>query len=299
MVTISPHSLYNSSRDTQGFTAESEYTVQDYVVPVEGAEIRARSVVPKGGEDLPLLVWFHGGGWALGDIDLDDYYLRILSVKVNVSILNVEYRLTPEFTFPTNLNDAYAGLKWAAENANKLSASLPKGFMVGGASAGGNFAAVVSLLARDDLFFKDRPLTGQLLIIPPTVHVDANVDQYRSELLSMEENKNAPFLDADTRCLVNIASEILQAPPEDPRISVLLAESHANLPPAYIQVCGLDPLRDEGILYEKILRNAGVKTQIHVYPGLPHGGHAYFPTIKSAIKFNADTEDGIRWLLSS
>ncbi|KAK7682276.1 hypothetical protein QCA50_014479 [Cerrena zonata] len=274
---------------------ESEYTVEDHAVSVEGGEIRVRSVVPKGGEDLPLLVWFHGGGWALGDLDMDDYYLKILSVNVNISILNVEYRLTPEFTFPTNLNDAYAGLKWAAENAKKLSASLSKGFMVGGASAGGNFAAVVSLLARDDLFFKDRPLTGQLLIVPITVHVDANVDQYRSELLSMEENKDAPFLDADT---VRYFEEILQVSPEDPRISVLLAKSHANLPPAYVQVSGLDPLRDEGILYEKVLRNAGVKTQIHVYPELPHGGHAFFPTTKNSIKFNADTEDGIRWLLS-
>ncbi|KAK7682273.1 hypothetical protein QCA50_014476 [Cerrena zonata] len=274
---------------------ESEYTVQDHVVPVEGGEIKIRSVVPKGGEEFPLLVWYHGGGWSIGDINMDDYFLRIISGKLKVSTVNVEYRLAPEFPFPTGLNDAYAGLKWAVENAKILSASLSKGLIVGGTSAGANFAASVSLLARDDSFFKDRPITGQLLIIPPVLHVDAKAEKYRAELLSMEENKDAPILGQEA---VKYFKDLLQAPPEDPRVSVLLAESHANLPPAYFQISGLDPLRDEGILYEKTLRNAGVKTQIQIYPGLPHGGHIMVRSASISIKFNNDTHDGIRWLLS-
>lgn len=111
----------------------------------------------------------------------------------------------------------------------------------------------------------------------------------------MDEVTDGPYLskkDAER------FSELYQADPLDPRYSVLLAPSHSGLPPAYIQVSGLDPLRDEGILYEKVLRESGVKTKLDVYPGLPHGGHIIFPTTSLSAKVNQDFNAGLQWLLN-
>ncbi|EMD36119.1 hypothetical protein CERSUDRAFT_53128 [Gelatoporia subvermispora B] len=201
-------------------------------------------------------------------------------------------RLAPEHPFPTGLNDAYEGLKWVTENALLLSANLSKGFIVGGLSAGGNLTAVVAHRARDDPFFADKPITGQLMMVPGIVHPDAHPDEYKSELTSVEENKDAPTFDKVDlyRCY--------SANPKDPECSPLLYPSHANLPPAYLQICGRDPLRDEGILYERVLREAGVKTRMDVYPGVPHAFHWHFGHIPLALKYDQDTKYGLRWLLN-
>jgi len=125
---------------------------------------------------------------------MDDTYMRRLCVDLQISILNVQYRLAPEFPFPTGINDAYAALKWAAENTSQLSSSPSKGFIVGGLSAGGNFTAVLSRRARDDPFFEGRQLTGQLLQVPVIIHPSAYPEEYKAELNSFEQLKEAPFL---------------------------------------------------------------------------------------------------------
>ncbi|THH13373.1 hypothetical protein EW146_g6827 [Bondarzewia mesenterica] len=271
----------------------------DCKLPVEGGGITARTLVPTpaGAEEttFPLMVWYHGGGWSVGSLDLDDDTLRLLCVKLQISIVSVNYRLAPEHPFPTGINDAYATLKWASEQIESLSVDLSKGFIVAGQSAGANLAAVVTLRARDDLFFKDRPITGQILHYPSVVHMDAVPEKYKSELLSMEQNKDAPGL---TRKDMEFYISLTKPPPTDPDFSPLLAASHANLPPLCMQVCGLDPLRDEGILYEKVLRESGVKTKLHVYPGAPHGFHLIFPDTKVSAQFDRDFTDAIKWILS-
>ncbi|CAL1713858.1 unnamed protein product [Somion occarium] len=182
--------------------AESAYRVEDHFVPVDGGEIVARCLVPTEERNAPngqfrVLVWFHGGGFCDGSLHIDDFYLRKICVKYNVAVVNVEYRLAPEFPFPTSVNDAYAALKWTAENASLLSASISRGFIVAGVSAGGNLAAAVALRARDDPFFTGRKLSGQILQIPQVIHPDAKPEQYKSQLLSLEINKDAPFLTRD------------------------------------------------------------------------------------------------------
>ncbi|THH13380.1 hypothetical protein EW146_g6833 [Bondarzewia mesenterica] len=184
---------------------DSEYRVEDHNVAVENGEIRVRCLIPTPagvqGRTYPVLVWYHGGGiaspryhsarmsfmliflpqgWALGDIELDDLVLRPICVELQIVIVNVEYRRAfpavlshaPEHPFPIGVNDCYAALKWAAEHDAQLSVNLSQGFIVGGASAGGNLAAVMALRARDDPFFKGRALTGQLLDYPATIHAD-------------------------------------------------------------------------------------------------------------------------------
>ncbi|KAI0326104.1 hypothetical protein GY45DRAFT_1348526 [Cubamyces sp. BRFM 1775] len=287
----------------------SDYRVEEHTVPAdaggpgEDREITVRCYTPTsrdGGDGgFPLLVWFHGGGFVAGDLDLDDNYLRNFCVDLQLSIVNVGYRLAPEHVFPTGFNDAYAGLKWASSHAPNLRASLAAGFIVGGTSAGANLAAAVALRARDDPFFapgSGREITGQLLQTPQVVHPAASVGSYASELRSMEEQADAPFLTArKLRAFANA----LRAPPNDERISPLLASSHAGLPRAVIQVFGMDPLRDEGLLYAHLLRDAGVQTRLNVYPGVPHTFTMVFPETDIAARVERDVRDGLRWLLSS
>ncbi|KAI0077149.1 hypothetical protein K474DRAFT_1707585 [Panus rudis PR-1116 ss-1] len=283
---------------------ENDYRVEDHTVPVDGGEILVRVVIPTPKDmydspEFPLMVWLHGGGYSLGNVDMDDYILRRLAVDTRVVIANVDYRLAPEFPFPTGLNDSYAALKWAASNASKFSASPSRGLIVGGSSAGANLAASLALRARDDPSFAENgwKLTGQFLQVPQVVHPRADLGRYKSEIISWEQNKDAPLLTLQE--LYPIAEQY-GAAPTNPAYSVLFAKSHKDLAPAYIQVCGLDPIRDEGILYEKVLSESGVPTKFDVYPGMPHGGHLVASIGTTAIgkKFNEDVGNGLLWLIS-
>ncbi|KAL0575169.1 hypothetical protein V5O48_006791 [Marasmius crinis-equi] len=277
----------------------SDYTVTDHNIDVGGGvTVLARSVVPtpRDGEDgtFPVLFWIHGGGFVLGDVDFDDYKLRIASVKARIAVVNCEYRLAPEHPFPAAVDDTFAALKFVAGHPEKFSASLKKGFIVGGTSAGGNLSAVLSHLARDDAFFKDKPLTGQLLHIPAVVSYHAVPEKYKSSLLSIEQNKDAPVLN---KAAIDNFMGKYKPSPTDTRFSPLLLDSHKGLPAAYVQVCGLDPLRDEGLLYEKILKEAGVPTKLDIYPGVPHGFELMFFDLKQAGKLREDFHVGLQWLL--
>ncbi|KAI0704743.1 Alpha/Beta hydrolase protein [Earliella scabrosa] len=293
----------------------AHYEVFDKAIPVDNGEIASRIVRPTAGGDgatYPVFVWFHGGGWVTGDLDMDDAHLRSISVELQVGIVNVNYRpvnmngcvsvgLTdvhrhaPEYTFPASIEDCYAALKWVVDNASELRVSPKSGFIVGGDSAGGNLSAAVALKARDDPFFSATPLTGQYLREPAVVHPRAVPDKYKAEMRSFAENKDALFLSAESTLFF---FDTYGAPPTDLRVSPLLASSHAGLPPAFIQVMELDPIRDDGIVYEKVLREAGVPTRLVRNAGVPHGSHYSFPHISPAVKIDRDARDGLKWLLS-
>ncbi|ETW74934.1 Esterase/lipase/thioesterase, partial [Heterobasidion irregulare TC 32-1] len=289
--------LLNAWYPGSTFPSVDKYDAKDHRVAVQGGEIVVRSVVPTlqvAGETFPLLVWYHAGGWSLGNIDMDDANLRHICVDLRISVINVDYRLAPENPFPTGFDDCYAALKWAAEHERELSASLSKGFIVAGASAGGNLSAAVALRARDDPFFKGRNLTGQILHYPALCHPDVYPDKYKNELLSMDALKGVPIVSKKTMFW---CYELLKAPPASPYFSPLLAPSHAGLPPACLQICGLDPLRDESFLFEKLLREQGVKTKLHVYPGVPHGVNALCSQITTAKRFEREFREAIVWIV--
>ncbi|KAH9026192.1 Alpha/Beta hydrolase protein [Lactarius pseudohatsudake] len=276
---------------------DAKYRVQDFKVPVEGGEITVRAVIPGTGDEgqkYPLLFWLHGGGMIFGNVDQDDYFMRNLSTELQVTTLNVEYRVAPDHLFPTQLNDSHAALKWAIVNVNALSVSLKKGFILGGCSAGGTLSAGLSIRVRDDPLFSDTPVTGQYLAAPLLVHADAH-SRFPNELLSLEQNKDAPNLNKEL--LLWTFKTIGASDPMDPELSPVLASSHANLPPTFFQICGLDPLRDDSFLYDRLLREAGCKTFVKVYPGLSHVFHADYPTLKSSEQYQSDIRTGLRWLL--
>ncbi|KAJ6522235.1 cytochrome P450 [Mycena vulgaris] len=258
--------------------ADTAYRVVNRTIPVDGGEIAIRCIQPTPQEgEIPDSRASLATRW------------RILSVEFRLSVVNVDYRLAPEYPFPTGLNDSYAALKWAVDNAPEISASLTKGFLLGGASAGAHYTAAIAHRARDDPFFEAFPLTGQILQIPAVLHPAAYPEQFKAELW-VEQNKDAPIL---SKANLEFFFDCLKGEPSDPELSPLLA-SHESLPPAYIQVAGLDPLRDEGLLYERLLRESGVKTKLDVYPGVPHGFHISLPQLALSRQWAMDFRVGLR-----
>ena len=203
------------------------------------------------------------------------------------------YRLAPEHKFPIGINDSWDALKWAVTNNDKLKATPSRGLIVGGASAGGNIAAVMSLLSRDEAL--DPPITGQYLCVPALLS-EANVPAHLSHLYeSRSKNVHDPVLKG---LLPGMIEEIYgcdtKSPLWDPYIH---PKGHRGVAKAFFQVGGLDPLRDEAVLYDRALRESGVLTRFELYHGFGHMFWTNYPEVKESEKFVRDTLAGIRWLL--
>jgi acetyl esterase len=209
-------------------------------------------------EAAPLLVYYHGGGWVIGDLDMYDEVARLITAASGVRVLNVDYRLAPEHPFPQPLEDAFAAFEWAVANAASLGAD-PARVAVGGDSAGGNMAAVVSHMARDG---GGAMPALQLLIYPVT---DSAEDTRSRKLFS----EGFILTKADME-----AFEAAYLPPgadaSDQRISVLKCPDLRGLPTAYVTTAGFDPLRDEGEAYALMMRDCGVRVALRRHPSLIH-----------------------------
>jgi acetyl esterase len=228
----------------------------------EGGVIPARCYRPMGSRPearLPLLVFFHGGGWTVGDLDSYDPLCRELANKAQCSLLSVDYRLAPEYPFPAAVDDAYTATVWAREHAHELRVDGAR-IAVGGDSAGGNLAAVTAILARDRA---GPSLVFQLLVYPAT-------DQ-RSERPSWQQFGRGYLLELESiRFFQNKYLRHVRDY-DDWRASPLLREDLAGLPPALILTAGFDPLLDDCVAYADHLRAAGVKVEYHCFDGMVHG----------------------------
>jgi len=218
--------------------------------------LRARHYAPAGAGEAPLTVYFHGGGFVIGDLDTHDEPCRILCRQAGIHVLSVEYRLAPEHPFPAALEDVAAALAWAQTNAATLGAD-PRRVSIGGDSAGGNLSAVVCLTSRN------RPPTAQLLIYPPT---DGITPRRSSELFDQ-----GFFLSRNDRRAFGRYYAPMAGRDPDPRLSPLYASDLSNLPPALVITAGFDILRDEGEAYAQALAAAGTVTRQRRYPSLGHG----------------------------
>ena len=203
----------------------------------------------------PVLVYFHGGGWVIGDLDTHDVLCRELANASGCAVVAVDYRMGPEHVFPAAVNDCFAATCWVRDNAAALGVDASR-LAVGGDSAGGNLAAVISLMARDQQTGAALPICFQLLIYPAT--------DMRQLTPSIQRNGQGYMLTQDTMNYFqghytggNLAHH------DDWRASPLLARSHAGLPPAFVLTAGFDPLRDEGLAYAQKLSDAGV-TSTHI-----------------------------------
>jgi acetyl esterase len=240
--------------------AEAVDHVDDLTIPGPGGhEIPLRVYRPRDDHPLPIVVWFHGGGWTIGSIETHDMTCRSLANGVGCVVVSVDYRLAPEHKFPAAVEDALAATQWVADHATEVGGD-PARVAVAGDSAGGNLAAVVSLLARDaggpDLVF-------QLLVYPVTDH--------EFESASMVENATGYYLERVSMrwfCHEYLNDESDGA---DWRFSPVRAPDLTRLPPAFVLTAEFDPLRDQGERYARELEAAGTAVELRRYDGVFHG----------------------------
>lgn len=232
--------------------------VFDRAIPGPGGDIPVR-VYAADGDNLPVLVYFHGGGWVVGDIESHDGTCKQLLAELgDAVVVSVDYRLAPEHKYPAAADDCYAVAAWVAENADQIGGDGSR-IAVCGDSAGGNLSAVVSLMARD----RGGPqIAAQVLHVPVTDH--------NYEWQSYTDNAEGYLL---TRAsMVWFWDHYLPNPAagQEAYASPYRADDVSNLPPALVQTAEYDPLRDEGEAYGERLREAGVEVDIHRYDGNIH-----------------------------
>jgi acetyl esterase len=235
-------------------------SVVDREIPSSAGGIPVRVYVPGTESFYPVVIYFHGGGWFMGDLDTHDVVCRKLAVASSSIVVAVDYRLAPEHPFPAAVDDAYAAAVWVRGNAESFGGD-PSRIAVAGDSAGATLSAVVSLLARD----RTGPaLACQVLFYPAT-------DLSKFDTQSQRDFAEGYHL---TRRYLEIFRSLYAPDPEDwksPLISPLFAPSLENLPPAVVVTAQFDPLRDEGETYAAKLASAGVPVVQKRYDGIVHG----------------------------
>jgi acetyl esterase len=232
-------------------------SVNEFAIPGPAGPIAVRHYAPSDSRE-PLMVYFHGGGWVSGDLNTHDRLCRVICRDGGIQVLSVDYRLAPEHPAPACVDDAYAAFCWAHERADSLGAQ-PGGVCVGGDSAGGTLAAVVAHLGRDNGM---RPAL-QLLLYPVTDLRGATASRSKFGEGFLLTRKD---LDLYMHYLLEDSDLDIY----DPRVSPILFENFADLPPAIVATAGFDPLRDEGELYAAALRKAGTITDLRRYGSLLH-----------------------------
>jgi acetyl esterase len=233
--------------------------VEDRMIPGADGEIPVRVYTPEGVGPFPVLVYFHGGGWVIGNLEAYDPTCRALTNAARCVVVSVEYRLAPEHKFPAAPEDCYAALQWVGANAATIHGD-PERIAIGGDSAGGNLTAVVAQMSRDRGGVSP---VYQLLVYPVTDH--------RYDTPSYQENADGYLLTKDA--MVWFWNHYLrsEADGNSPLASPLRAESLRDLPPALVITAEFDPLCDEGGAYAAKLQEAGVPVTLSRYDGMIHG----------------------------
>jgi acetyl esterase/lipase len=257
-------------------------SAKDVSIPAPHGSIPARIYTPKALRRknglAPCLVFFHGGGWVIGNLDSHDVVCRKLAHEGELLVISVDYRLAPEHRFPAAVDDALAATRWVAGQAKALGIDADRLF-VGGDSAGGNLAAVTALAVRDG----GPKLAGQVLIYPATdlaMKTPSHSEPETSILLTHSVTKWF------------IGNYLGDADVSDWRVSPARAKL-AGLPPAYVLVAGADPLRDEGNEYAEQLKKAGVPVTYRYFPGQFHG---FFTMGKLLSQANIAASEISAWL---
>ncbi|MEM1367623.1 MAG: alpha/beta hydrolase, partial [Cyanobacteria bacterium P01_H01_bin.15] len=238
--------------------------VEDIQIPGRKVSIPARVYVPRDDANLPLTVFFHGGGWVTCNLDTHDIMCRRIAQEVETIVVSVAYRLAPWHKFPTPLHDCYDALTWLAQNADSLNLRH-SAFGVAGDSAGGNLATSVALMLKE----KASPRLDYQVLLYPAVDGTLSCESH-------ERLKDAPLLNQSAIQFYRNAYARSQTDWTDPYFSPLLAKELTGLPPALIMTAGLDPLHDEAEAYAQRLEKSQVPVDYIDYPEMVHG-FMHFP----------------------
>jgi acetyl esterase len=258
--------------------------VREHAVAVDGATITVRTYTPPTPGPHPIVVFFHGGGWVICDLDTHDTLCRMLCAGADAVVASVGYRLAPEHRFPTAPHDAFAGLQWVVTHARELGGD-PARVALCGDSAGGNLSAVVSQMARD----RGGPALAFTALIYPATDMTADDD-------AMRTNATGYFLEtADMEWFMGHYLDETQR--ADPLASPARATSHAGLPPCFITTCEYDPLRDQGERYGALLAAAGVPVEVKRYDGMVHAVAVLGGVIDGGRRMVDDVADRLRLAL--
>jgi acetyl esterase len=250
--------------------------VENRMIPGPAGELPIRIYTPDGTGPFPLLVFFHGGGFVVCDLDSHDALARSLCNGAGAVVVSVDYRLAPEAKFPAAPEDCYAATRWAVDNAASIGADGAR-VAVAGDSAGGNLAAVVAQLASQ----RGAPALAHQLLIYPVTARDFTTASY-------EENAEGYFLTRDMMQWFWHHYLEREEDGQDPMAAPLVARDLSGLPPATVVTAEYDPLRDEGEAYARRLDEAGVPTQLVRYDGVIHGFVSMYQQIdkgREAIEF--------------
>lgn len=237
---------------------EAQVTTKDISIPTAEGGVAARVYIPGGKGPFPVVVYYHGGGWVVADINVYDGAPRALALRTNAIVVSVEYRHAPEHKFPAAHDDAWTAYKWVVENIHELNGNSDK-VAVAGESAGGNLAANVALMAKE---MKTKQPVHQLLVYPVAGN-DMNTPSYK-------ENANAkPLGKADMEWFVkNTVSSMDET--KDPRINLNGRSDLAGVAPATVILAQIDPLRSDGETYASKLKDAGVAVDVKTFDGVTH-----------------------------
>ncbi|MEH6943113.1 alpha/beta hydrolase [Bacillus sp. JJ722] len=249
---------------SQGLPVEVELAplskVENRLIPVgQGAEIKVRIYTPEGQGPFPLFVYYHGGGWVIGDLETSDASCRMLANRTGRIVVSVDYRQAPEYKFPVPLEDSYEALKWVSENASEINGDASN-LVVGGDSAGGNLSTVVSLISKEQ---NGPSIEAQILIYPVT--------SLSYDTKSYQEFEKGYGLEKDLMIWFGNHYTNNEEDKRNKYVAPLLADDVSNLPPALVIVAECDVLRDEGLAYAEHLKNAGVKVEEVYESGMIHG----------------------------
>ncbi|KAF5009165.1 hypothetical protein FDECE_4609 [Fusarium decemcellulare] len=277
-----------------------ELTERDIEIPVRDSSSILAYVYARSKEStdaLPIFLFFHGGGFCIGSRHDDLESNRIIASKTSIIVVSLEYRLAPEHPFPQAIHDGFDALHWIANNPSQVhpAASPSSGLIVGGTSAGGSIANAVVYLNRD--LGSPVTVTGQLLSVAPLLPPPVVPRKYQDDYISNKQNKDVAIPSEELTQLFLAAYKPDKTSPL--AVPAIHPSGHAGIPPTYLQACGLDGLRDESLIYQRILEHEnGIATRLDLYPGLPHHFWDFFPQLtKQVEKRTNDTVEGIRWLL--
>jgi acetyl esterase len=268
-----PEAARQRFRDLPRQPIDARLRVEDRTIDGPAGSIPIRLYWPavSSDEPLPVVMFFHGGGWVVGDLDTYDLSAQLHAVATDAIVVAVDYRLAPEHPFPAAVDDVWAVTQWVGTNAADFGGDWNR-MAVAGDSAGGNLAAVVAQLARDAA---GPPIRFQLLWYPATT--------WDTSLPSFTENADAPILALDAVAELSrwYADGVDM---DDPPATLVPARAAdlSGLPPAYIAVAGHDPLRDDGVRYGELLAAAGVPVEVHSAASLVHGYLGYVGVVPAA-----------------